>query len=66
VTRSNLLAIVSWSMCISAFFLEFGFQTPAGWALWLVAALGPPLVFSALSGGPRVTIAEVLYRTENQ
>jgi len=66
MTRSNLLTTVAWSMCISPFFLEFGRQTPAGWALWLVAALVPPLVYSALSGGPPVTIAEVLYRTENQ
>lgn len=65
MTRANLLTTISWSMCISAFFLEFGRQTPAGWTLWLVAALVPPLVYSSLSGGPPVTIAEVLYHTEN-
>jgi hypothetical protein len=51
-------------MCVSAFFLEFGSQTPAGWALWLVAALVPPVVYLSLAGGPPATIAEVLYRTE--
>jgi hypothetical protein len=65
MTRLNLVTTVAWSMCVSAFFLEFGSQTPAGWTLWLVAALVPPLVYSALSGDPPVTIAEVLYRTEN-
>ena len=66
MTRLNLATTVGWSMCISAFFLEFGWQTPGGWALCLVFALVPPLVYSALTGDPPVTIAEVLYRTENQ
>jgi hypothetical protein len=65
MTRPNLISTLAWSLCVSAFFLEFGSRSSAGWMLWLVVAFVPPLVFAALSGGPPITIAEVLARTED-
>jgi hypothetical protein len=66
MTRPNLVAALAWSLCVSAFFLEFGYRSPAVWTLWLVVALVPPLVFVALSGGPPDTIAQVLHHTEEK
>lgn len=55
-----------WALCATAIFLSLGTFAPASFAILAVCALVPPFVYAALSGGPAVTIAEMLYKTEQQ
>jgi hypothetical protein len=66
MTRSQriTLAGVGWVLCATALFLSLGTRSLAGWSILAVAGFVPPLVYAALSGGPPITIAEVLYNAE--
>jgi hypothetical protein len=55
-----------WALCATAVFVSIGSLAPASFAILAVCALVPPYVYASLSGGPAVTIAEVLYNTEQQ
>ena len=54
---------VAWTVGALALFILVGSTSLAAWAL-LAVSLTPPMVYAALSGGPPITIAEVLYNAE--
>jgi hypothetical protein len=61
----NVVNGMGWTLCATAFFLEFGSMSLAGWACWLVVAAVPPLVYASLAVAPPITITEVLYEAEH-
>jgi hypothetical protein len=61
----NFAGAVGWTLCATAFFLEFGSMSLVGWATFMVVGAVPALMFVLLAGGPPITIAEVLFNAEN-
>jgi hypothetical protein len=63
--QRNFVGVVGWTLCTTAFFVEFGSMSLVSWATFMVAGVVPPLLFMRLAGGPPITIAEVLFNVEN-
>ncbi len=59
-----MLSGIGWVLCATSLFLSAGSMSLISWAILAVIGFLPPLMYMALSGGPSVTIAEVLYNTE--
>ena len=68
MTRMQRIALVgvAWLVGASALFVWLGTPSLVGWAILGVSALVPPVVYAALSGGPPITIAEVLRDAEDE
>jgi hypothetical protein len=64
-SQRNFVGVVGWTLCTTAFFVEFGSMSLVSWATFMVAGALPPLLVMRFAGGPPITIAEVLYNAEN-
>jgi len=63
-SQRNLMGALGWTLCVAAFFLEFGSMSLVGWATFMVVGAVPAMVYALLAGDPPITIAEVLYNAE--
>jgi hypothetical protein len=68
MTRMQRIALVGVASMLvaSGLVVSLGPASLVGWAILAVSALAPPVVYAALSGGPPITIAEVLRNAEDE
>jgi hypothetical protein len=59
-----MLSGIGWVLCAISLFLSAGSMSLLSWAILSIIGFLPPLMYMALSGGPSITIAEVLYNSE--
>jgi hypothetical protein len=51
--QRNVVGVVGWTLCVTAFFIEFGSMSILSWAIFVVAGSVPPLMFMRLAQDPR-------------
>jgi len=45
LSQRNFVGMFGWTLCATAFFVEFGSMSLVSWATFMVAGAVPPLVF---------------------
>ena len=50
LSQRNFAGVVGWTLCVTAFFVEFGSLTLVGWTIFMVVGAVPPLMFVLLAG----------------
>ena len=46
LSQRDFVGIVGWTLCATAFFIEFGSMSLVSWAIFVVAGAVPPLLFT--------------------
>lgn len=44
LSQRNFAGVVGWTLCVTAFFVEFGSMSLVSWAIFVAAGAVPPLV----------------------
>jgi len=53
LSQRDFVGIVGWTLCATAFFIEFGSMSLLSWAAFAVAGALPPLMFIRLAQDSR-------------
>ena len=51
LSQRNFAGVVGWTLCVTAFFVEFGSMSLVSWATFMAAAMVPALVLMLFTAG---------------